>query len=146
MSRHTLKNGPQSNLPYSESAISEFFSRLSPSFAARLPDALYQETLVDQIKPPTQHTLIFATTLAYLPSYFIAPPQIFLLFPSHFTPLFSPAISFSLPHSEVYSSLCTFHTLSFPPHGAWRQRCTFLPFRQGDWPVIKFAMDIFAFG
>lgn len=105
---HTQK-GTLNKLPYSESV--NFFSGLSSSFAARLPVALYREPLVDQIKQPTQHTLIFATTLAYLPSYLISPPQIFLLFPS--LPFFLlPSLSSCLILK------CTFHyalfsTLSF---------------------------------
>lgn len=55
----------------------EFPLCLSSSFPAPLPVALYQETLVDEIKEPAQHTLIFTTTLPRL-----SPHILLILLPS----------------------------------------------------------------
>lgn len=70
----------------------EFPFWFSSSFPAPLPVALYQETLVDQIKEPAQHTLIFTTTLPHLS------PHIPLLF---FSP-YSLALSLSQSQSHTF--------------------------------------------
>lgn len=85
---------------------------LSPLFQpvpAALPVVLYQETLVDQIKQPAQHTLIFPTTLARLPSYFISLPQISLLY-SFFPLLFSCHVYFPPNHTHFLVLKWTFQS------------------------------------